>query len=189
VTTAKRNAWWLTLAGLAVSAASLAGPRIVPLYDGVGFPDEPYRYVSRPSATPPASAAVQTIPLYGLDDSVFSVVSEEGGPQVSINLSSRALSVPKPATEVVLRADPKAPTDQPAGGTIAGNVYVVSATSQPGPPSIRNQDVSLSLRLPQDVQTTIPPKIIYRTHGGKWRALNTLQVGADIYEVHFQGVG
>lgn len=55
----------VALAAAALAAAWLLTPAAVPLYDGVGFPDEPYRYVVPPTGyrtTPPPTRAFGSVP-------------------------------------------------------------------------------------------------------------------------------
>jgi hypothetical protein len=44
----KKNYALLLLSAVGIVVISLLSSHIVPLYDGVGFPDEPYRYVNPP---------------------------------------------------------------------------------------------------------------------------------------------
>lgn len=190
MTQSRRNRLLLVLSGAGIALISWLGPHIVPLYDGIGFPDEPYRYVDQSTETSLAPTnAQQTIPLVGINDSVIPIATGESGPQLTINLTASALSAPKPAQDVIVRAEAQAPSTKPDQGNIAGNVYHVTATSDPGPPTIDNSEVSISLRLPQGSPTSPTPVVEYRTATGAWKPQVTIQVGNDIYEAHFAGVG
>ncbi|HEY2004536.1 MAG TPA: hypothetical protein VGH44_05485 [Candidatus Saccharimonadia bacterium] len=181
---------WLFVSGLAILATALIGPRVVPLYDGVGFPDQPYQFVAGGGQTnTPPSPAEQTVPESDLSQFGAALQSLEFGPQVRVNFDAQSITLPDGATEVKLTATPEAPTDQPSPGTIAGNVYLISADSTPGPPSVSNQHAQVFLRLPQNVSLKTPPVMIYRTPGGKWKQLDTTQVGSDVYEATFNGWG
>ena len=57
---------------------------------------------------------------------------------------------------------------------IAGNVYIFTATSRPGPPSFKSGVGAVSLRLPQGVKFNSPPAVIYRSGAGKWRQFWTI---------------
>jgi hypothetical protein len=185
-----RNTLILLLSGAAIAIISWIGPRIVPLYDGVGFPDEPYRYVGAGGSTSqPPTSAEQTIPLTGVDDSVLPISTGESGPQFSLNLSAGALSAPDLAQSVTIKAVPQAPSEEPVTGKIAGNVYHVTATSDPGPPELDNSQMIVYLRLPQGSPKDPAPAIWYRQGSGQWKPLVTHQVGSDIYQSGFAGVG
>ena len=112
---------WVAVAGL-LAAGALLSPTAVPLYDGVGFPDEPYRYVPpRSSDDFVASAArVELRVVDGVNAGGLLANSNELGPQVSVYAPPKAFQVagaPK-ASEIRLRADPVvlSPPAPPVGG-------------------------------------------------------------------------
>lgn len=165
----------------------------MPLYDGVGFPDEPYRYVDQSNG--PANASVLgptstsgTFTATDLGRGV-SISTGETGPQFSLVLSPGAISLPNATDKITLKATPLAPSDQPNPGTIAGDIYEVSATTQSGQPKFDSTEGQLFLRLPQGTPTSGTVAIVYRAPGGKWQSEFTSQTGNDIYELAFNGPG
>jgi hypothetical protein len=179
---------WLLWSGLAVIAAALAGPAIVPLYDGVGFPDEPYRYIGHASPPPPAPVS-QTVPKSSLSQVGITLQSQETGPQIKVVFSVDAITLPEPASQLQLSSTPEAPTTQPSTGTVASNVYFISGTSQPGPPTVKPGFANVYLRLPQGVSFKTQPTIIYRAPGQVWKWLRTDQTGTDVYMAEFKDWG
>ena len=98
----------------------------VPLYDGVGFPDEPYRYVKPPSvslktAKPPGSAADALDVAQGANVNGLSLTTGESGPQAVVELPAGAVAAS--SGPILAQLIPTAPSDQPPGVFITGNVY------------------------------------------------------------------
>jgi hypothetical protein len=177
----------LLFAGLALLAAAFAGGRIVPLYDGVGFPDEPYRYLN--SATP-ANGAEQTVTVASLGNYTTVLQTSETGPQFTANFTAGSITLPPGASAAHLAVEPAAPVDQPDGGKIYGNVYALEVSSSPRPPKINADQAGIALRLPQGSPGDPAPTVVFRTGGGgKWQPLDTTQVGADVYAGPFKGNG
>jgi hypothetical protein len=178
----------LRLAALAVVLATLAGSTKVPLYDGIGFPDEPYRYVNQTNAAGPPTTADQTVTVSDVANEYVSVASAESGPQIDIYLSTGSVTFPSGQNSFDLVAVPLAPTVQPAPGTILGNVYSVTIKSPAGQPQFQSAADELYLRLPQGA-TRQKLTIVYMTPGATWKSLVTTKTGNDIYEVPFEGAG
>jgi hypothetical protein len=165
-------------------------PQVIPLYDGVGFPDQPYQYSGQSSQTNiQPSLASQVVSKSELADRTITLQSTESSPQVKITFGRGAITLPSTASEVTLSALPQAPTAQPTSGTIVGNVYLVSASSHPESPQIAVGQAKIFLRLPQGVLFKSPPVVIHRTSSGKWRLLPTEQTGADIYLAPLNEIG
>src|SRR5581483_6600436 len=82
-----------------------APPHGVPLYDGIGFPDEPYRYVDPPAgskATPaPTLATASTDAANGSNPHAFYANSAEVGPQIAIFLGPNAVVAPPSVSTIV----------------------------------------------------------------------------------------
>ena len=91
-----RTRW--AAASVLVALGWFVTPQPVPVYDGVGAPDEPYRYVSAPAgvkSTPaPTSAAASTPVSAGASTNGLSLTSAETGPQVALFLPAAALGAP-----------------------------------------------------------------------------------------------
>ncbi len=187
----------ILVAGLAVVAAALINGKAVPIYDGIGNPDEPYRYVSPPasqkrSTSPPTDAAG----LFNISDLTNNlnglyVSSNETGPQVAVNLGENSLILSPEAKTVDIKAVPLAPTVQPSDGTIAGNVYRLTITPNTGTVEFRflaNSSTSyIDLRLPQGFLSQ--PVMEHKPVNGSWMRVGTSQVGNDIYEAQLSDVG
>jgi hypothetical protein len=163
-----------------------------PLYDGVAFPDEPYRYVvpppGAPATKPPTSATDDAQIVAGMSQ-LADAISAEQGPQVQFLIAQGEIAAPPGSTVVHLRADPFAPADQPTGATIWGNVYRLTAMSDRGPAEILVHARSVTqilLRAP--VGPTPEPVMEYRDGTG-WRRLPLTRAGNDIYSAPIAGVG
>jgi hypothetical protein len=174
------------LSALGIMAAALVGPRVVPLYDGVGFPDQPYKYVGQDNAP---AAIQQEFSAADVAGPGITLQSAESGPQVKVVFAHDALTLPKGATHLHLSATPETITAQPSSGSITGNVYAIAATTGSGSLSVKPGFGTVYLRLPENVSFTSPPVMVYRRSGGQWQRLQTQQPGADIYSAPFSGSG
>jgi hypothetical protein len=168
-----------------------AGPR-PPLYDGVGFPDEPYRYVDAPAGTKPTQPPTGAVDIEPVNTAVLTVVSQEQGPQVQAQIPTTSLTLPPGATRISARFQPLAPTPPlPPDGTIWGNVYRLTMTSSEGPVGIQNASTSdhvpyIDLRAPTADQ---PAPVIEAYVLSAWHRLPTNRDGNDIYGAKLIGVG
>jgi hypothetical protein len=183
---------WLVVLGV-LAAGWLASPVGVPLYDGVGFPDEPYRFVPARDATAPAATTAQArLRLVGGLNTGLLVNSGEVGPQVTFYAPPHAFEVGgAPAgAEVVLRVQP-VPLSGPApSGVLASNVYAVSATSAAGPVTVRTdaQSPAITLRATTAVQPL--PVVRYRSSPtAPWQQLRTRPTGRDVVNADAPGLG
>jgi hypothetical protein len=171
----------------ALLVAWLIAPAAVPIYDGVSFPDEPYRYVQSPDGKPtkPPTTAKATVPVnaQGLSAPAYSNSAEQG-PQIVLYLPAGSLQAPAGAKTIEVTESPLAPTAPlPTDGTIVTNVYRVAATSTGGSVQIvgksENQLPTLQMRAPSARQPG--PVYEHRTASG-WKRADTLRVGQDIYQ-------
>lgn len=181
----------LLAALLLVALGRLLSPDAVPVYDGIGAPDEPYRFVAPPAgATPTAEATTTraTSPVVaGVSSYGMSVSTAESGPQLVLFLPPKALAATGP--RLVVEATPRAPTDQPAGARIDGNVYVVAFPGA-GTVSLTPQAALASLSLRATTARQPPPVMQHRTAEGRpWQALATTRSGQDVYVAGFTGPG
>lgn len=174
-----------------VAVGRLLSPAALPVYDGLGTPDEPYRYVAPPAGVArtaaPTTATASSALLAGRSRYGLSVTSAENGPQVTVYLPAQALAAP--GSQVVVTARPVAATDQPATGRIDGNVYEVAFRAD-GPvtltPSAVDADITLRATSPRQP----PPVMEYRPAAGQpWQQLRTVRFGLDIYTSDFTGPG
>lgn len=181
------------LAALALVALGRAlSPDAVPVYDGVGSPDEPYRYVVRPEGAPKtaeATSAEQTTPVVaGLSTNGLTVATAEQGPQVLLYLPPKALR--STAVSVRIQVAPVAPTDAPPGRRIDGNVYEVRLTAAKpvtvAEPATRLGSVTMRATTGQQPG----PVMQHRAAAtDPWTALKTSRAGQDIYTAAFAGPG
>jgi hypothetical protein len=187
----QRGRWTVVAAVLA--AGWLASPAAVPLYDGVGFPDEPYRFVpARGAGQPAAVAEVRLKVVGGVNPGGLLANSTEVGPQVTVYAPPEAFAVPDPTSpgEIVLRAAP-VPLMPPAPrGEVVSNVYAVTLTSRLGPVTVQPQAQTPAITL-RSVTPGLPlPIVQYRPAPDQpWRPLRTRQVGRDIVNASAPGAG
>lgn len=184
---------------VALLAAWVAVPGAVPLFDGINFPDEPYRYVAPPTGYPktpaPDHASGETAVSGRTNTSTVYVNTDEQAPQVNVVIPSGLLAVSGGATSVSVIADPEAPDRQPGNGTIDGNVYRVTATATPtgtaawAPPP--GDAASVSTVVMRATSAARPaPVFLYRAAASlPWSVLPTAPVGNDIYRTQFHGFG
>jgi hypothetical protein len=189
-----RGVRWLLASVAALLVAWLVAPAVVPLYDGVNFPDEPYRYVKSPDGKPtkPPTTAKATVQVnaQGLSSAAYSN-SAERGPQIVLYVPAGSMKAPAGATSIAITETPLAPTPPlPTDGTIVTNVYRVAATTSAGPVQIvgksENQLPTLQMRAPNAQQPG--PVFEHRTATG-WQRADTLRVGQDIYQASAPQLG
>src|SRR3954451_17434124 len=116
---------------VAVLAAWMLAPASVPVFDGIGQPDEPYRYVDPPATaktTKQPTTATVSVPVRNGRSVAEFANSAESGPQISVYIPPGALEVPAGATSITITATPLAPkAPLPTDGDIVTNVYQVTA--------------------------------------------------------------
>ena len=171
---------WLAGAAL-VGLGFLASPSAVPVYDGVGSPDEPYKSVGTTNAPQPASStvAVQSGASAGLQ-----VKSSETGPQVLLDLGPGAFKAPSAFT---VSATPLAADGTPPRGTIDGNVYRVAVTDGA---TIDPDNIQGFLFLRAKVMTQPDPVVVFRpTATEPWVEQKTQRSGRDVLYTPFRKLG
>lgn len=185
----------LGAAGLLVTAGLLLSPSAVPVYDGVGVPDEPYRYVTPPAGAPrtaAATSAVATSPVRsGASSNGLTLSSAEVGPQVSVFVPAGALGVAGAGSSTVtVRAEPRAPADPPPAARTDGNAYLFTLTDPAGPVSLTPKAALATLYLRATTARQPGPVMEHRAGAGQpWTALQTSRGGQDIYVAGFVGAG
>lgn len=169
--------------GLAWIVVSPASP---PLYDGLGFPDEPYRYVLPPAgaASAPTEGVLQTT-LAGKVN--FLVETTEKGPQASFDIPKSALQLSGGATSMTMKLTPTAPTKLPAG-EVWGNVYHLSAQADSGALKVVKsvEGGFIQLRAPH---APPPSPVIEYNDGTGWRALQSVRAGNDVFAAAAESTG
>jgi len=178
---------WLLAAVAALATVWVVGPATAPIYDGIGAPDQPYRYVKAPPGYKgdgkKPTTATQVVPVVGGKNRAAYINSGEFGPQVDIYIQPASLSVPAGATSVTVTATPLAPTPPlPKVGTIVTNVYRITALAGTTPVTITGtgeRGVFIQMRAPNGNQPG--PVFEHRTAQG-WQRELTSRVGNDIYQ-------
>jgi hypothetical protein len=188
----------LLATALALIVAWLTTNSPVPIYDGIGAPDEPYRYVSPPPGdkvrTQPPTSAVADLVSRGTAR-VVEMSTAEQGPQAQAFLAGQDLTVAPAAgttaaaSSVTVTLTPLAPESGPSGPRIDGNIYRLSWDAGTSIAHFRNrgsdQILLRAVKAP-------PPKATFlfrRSAAESWRRLPTSRVGADIYLTLVQGEG
>lgn len=171
------NRW---LAALAVVTLGWAvTPGAVPVYDGVGTPDDP----CRPLGT--ASSAQQVVQVGPASSSALSLRTAETGPQAIVDAGAgalRAASV-RPSTVSVT---PVPAGTAPAQGALDSVVYRIAATGGATvPPTAQG-----FLFLRASVMTQPDPVIVHRDlPTSAWTVLHTARPGRDVLSVPFRALG
>jgi hypothetical protein len=184
VTPARR---WLAAALAALFATWLVAPAAVPIYDGIGNPDEPYRYVAPPQGyqkTKPPTVDRAVIAVRGGHTGAGFANSGEQAPQISIYTPAAAFDVPAAATSVTVVATPEAPKPPlPRAGTIWSNVYDITATADGQPVTLsplKQRQPTIQMRAPTGQQ---PAPVFEHFGNGVWTQFPTTRVGVDVYQV------
>lgn len=169
----------------------LAAPASPPLYDGVGFPDEPYRYVAPPAGAKPTKPPTSV--RLGVDvHSGRSVAAEistgEQTAQAAAFVGPGGLRANRSAKFVTIAVGPTRPPTPPADGTIPGNAYFVAASSTAGAVSVSAAPSALTvlLRIPAATSKVVAIEVLT---GSRWKQLNTFQTGTDIYQAALPVLG
>jgi hypothetical protein len=175
---------------LLVTLGRLLSPAAVPVYDGIGQPDEPYRYVVPPSGAQRTAApteGVATSPVVaGASSYGLNVATAEQSSQFLLYVPPMGLAVA--ARSVTVRVLPSAPADQPPGAKIDGNVYTVVTTPARVTLTPRAAIAIVSMRATTGRQP--PPVMEYRAAStGSWGPLHTTRGGIDVYFVRYMGAG
>jgi hypothetical protein len=177
----------LLAAGLAVLVAQGSAGRSVPLYDGVGFPDEPYRWVVPPAGskpTPKVTEASTTVQV-GPDGTVPNLVADsaEQGPQIQFVIEEGALRLAGRAGSVTATATAQAadPADRPTDGPLVSNVYRLAAGTDTGVAATPVPGARIGVTMRSSVQTKDAVVFVQRTTTG-WQQVGTFQTGFDIYQ-------
>lgn len=186
----------LLAAAAALATAWIAVPHAVPLYDGLGVPDEPYRYVTPPAGyprTPAASSSTTTVPATNGASSGdgFYATTKEQSPQFGVFISAGAITGPASAKTVTITITQQAPTDKTPGGPVDGNVYQVTLLADSSPTATLAAAAKDSLvTLIRATSTKIADATIYyKPKGGSWTALPSQRGGTDSFQAYFQGAG
>ena len=177
---------------LLVAAGLLLSPTVVPVYDGIGQPDEPYRYVDRPDGAQvtaePTSASMTSPVQGGLALHGMNVATKEVAPQFALFLPPRALQAAGARTLTVTATPQAAVSDPPVGKRADGNAYLVGF-SVPGT-TLTPQAALATVSMRATTAEQPPPQIHYRPAATEpWQPLQTARAGTEIYATRFPGPG
>ncbi len=182
--------WW-AICVLAVIIAQLISPSTTPpLYDGVGFPDEPYRWVSpppdAPKTAPPTVASLQvTTGADGLS-AASRGFSAEQGPQVAIAIAQGALRA-GPSDQITIEAQPQAAPAAPDGVSVVSDLYHLKVTARSGAAVTLQSGATLLVNLRAGAATDL--RVLVATWDGRtWTEVGTTQVGTEIYAASLVGL-
>ena len=172
-----------------VTIGLLATDQPVPIYDGLGFPDQPYRLIGNSTRGAP-SVATGTAHV-GTDgrSEALSARSNESGPQVALELGAGAFKG-APGSTIKLTASPVPNIDPPSGGTVDSNTYRVAASSTAGTPT-QTPSAAQGFVFLRAIKASDPPaQIQHRTSlGAPWTALPSSRTGQDIVSAAYAGAG
>jgi hypothetical protein len=180
---------WLAVL-FVLAAAWLLTPHPVPLYDGIGFPDEPYRFVPARAAGPAATSAVVTLKVAaGSNTGGLIANSGEVGPQVSVFAPPHAFRAAGSAP-ITLAVRPVPPTAPLPSGQLESNVYQLSFSSLAGPVTLDPAAQPPAITMRAAAITATEPVFEYRPDPtSPWRELKTRLVGRDIFNTTAPGAG
>lgn len=181
----------LLVIGLAVLGLGwLLAPRFAPpVYDGVGFPDEPYRFVVPPSdaqTTKTPTTATDHVPVTKGTAAAAVLNSAEQAPQVAVLIPTGRLQAPPGTRQFTLQAKPVRPIAAPSGGYLWSNVYDIAATDARVSLKDGNPPATVTLRAASAQRPY--PKVEYYANGS-WTAVHTVPVGRDIYQAALPALG
>jgi hypothetical protein len=190
VAAVNRSARLITAALLVLGLGWAVAPRTaLPLYDGIGFPDEPYRFVQRPAGaqeTDPATAARGSAGVSGRTSDPLVAASDEVAPQVSLYIPKDRLDAPEGTTRIVITAVPAQPMPAGPGRYLWSNVYDVEAEPAATHLTTTGQQATITLRA---ASAQRPQPHIARYADGHWELLPTYAQGQDIYIAELTGFG
>jgi hypothetical protein len=186
----------LIVAGLALTLAWLTVPG-VPLYDGVGFPDEPYRYVQPPPGyrftQPPTSVTVHVTAASGVSNEFFNAPSKESGPQVEVLATKGGLVGAPNVRGFDVKVTPVAPGPATPGTRIEGNLYHVTVSSEPpGPVTVARatSQVRVFMRLRATSSKPGAVTFVYRASpADPWKTEPIQKAGNDVFMANVVGPG
>jgi len=186
--------WWAVVLGVLAVGLVMAVrvPHAPPLYDGIGFPDEPYRWVQPPAGTPktrPVTPAIAHVTITGGSSEATRAFSAEQGPQIAFAIAQGGLKPPAGAQAVTLDAVAVAnPATLPSDGTLVSNVYSLTAKADTtGAVGLApNTTVVVNLRADKATQQSV---VLEMFADGHWSQVATGQVGNDIYASELPGFG
>lgn len=177
-----RSARLVTAALLVLGAGWAIAPRsALPLYDGIGFPDEPYRFVQRPAGAqetdPPTTAHGSAAVVDGTSEPLVAA-SAEVAPQISVFIPKGRFTVAPGTGRITVTGAPTQPLPTGRHQFLWSNVYDVRAAPSGSALKPPGQQATITLRA-ASAQRPQPHIAYYRD--GRWVLLPTFAQGQDIY--------
>lgn len=174
----------------AVAVGWLSTPQPVPIYDGLGLPDEPYRYAVAPAGTrhtPPPTGARDSLQIGGGRSTAgLTLQTREVAPQFTVFL---------PLGSLVTERGPLAVSVEPVGtqvvpGVVAdGNSYRLTITG-PTPVRLDDPDLVAHVLMRATTQRRPQPDIYFRPSARRaWQHLATTAAGLDVRSARLSGTG
>ncbi|MDX6273394.1 MAG: hypothetical protein QOJ92_604 [Frankiales bacterium] len=179
---AQRARWPLVLCLLGLGW--LLSPDVVPIYDGLTFPQDPYRYVG---ATPTPTTARATVSLRaGTNPGGVILNSAERGPQVQLYVAANALRAGASSSAVDLSVTPEAMTGSTTPDAPASNVYRFAA-----PPAVTLTDNHAPIQVTLRAAVHKSPPVMYYRSGptDRWQRLATRGLGHASFNATAPGFG
>lgn len=168
------------LVGIAWWVSPVASP---PIYDSLGGPADPYRYLNPPpgnSHGSPSSAKQDAAVSGGTIAATF-ISTTEAPPQVQVLIGDGAVAVPAGATKVTISITAVAsPVPIPAAvGMLDGNVYQVSVTPDvAGPLTLKSGATPPTVVLRGPTGSSGAQILRLQDAGGAWEKLHTVPLGS-----------
>ncbi|MDT4920974.1 MAG: hypothetical protein QOI15_1876 [Pseudonocardiales bacterium] len=177
-----RSARLVTAALLLLAVGWSVAPRsALPLYDGIGFPDEPYRFVQRPTGaqeTQPPTTARGSAAIKGGTSDPLVAASAEVAPQLSVFIPKGRLTAPAGAPKITVTGAPVAAVPTGRGQYLWSNVYDVRISPAGAALKTGGQQATITLRSASAQRPQ--PHIAYYANG-RWVLMPTFAQGQDIY--------
>lgn len=153
----------------------------LPLYDGINFPDEPYRFVQPPPGTGHTAApttAHGTASVTGGSSGQVVAASAESAPQINLYIPKGKLTVSAGTAKVSITATPVKNLPTGHGQYLWSDVYDVTASPASTQFNPHGQQATITLRAASAQRPQ--PNIAYYD-GTRWHLLPTFAQGRDIY--------
>lgn len=189
------KAWRVLVAAAALlPAAYLASPPTAPpLYDGLGAPDEPYRYTTDPppgaTKVRPASAR-EEVAVEDDTNPPAVVATPEQGPQAAVIVPAGGLRLPSGARRLSLSLEPVLSPAPPVDGTMLSNAYAVEIVDERGRAvgiAETGRETTVLLRIPTATDAPVALELYDEDSG--WVTLPTRRTGQDVYSAFLPQTG
>lgn len=185
----------LLAATAALVTAWLATPHAVPLYDALGIPDEPYRYVTPPAGyqvTPAPSSVSFDLPAAdGTNTGAVLAQTKEQTSQAGLFVVPKALVGPATTKVFKVTITAEAPDGDTPNGPVDGNVYRIQLWADASPTATLNPADAQAMTYQQRATSSsiAAASLLYRPAGGTWREIPDTKGGSDSFQGYFAGAG